>query len=223
MMTTKVSGAAGWKKFAGQVLVGAAAGAGGMIAALSLLEGGDGIDWSLSAVILLAVGFVYALMGAFVGIGTLAPRLIGQRLLNVADVEEIVEERSNMIASSVGCIAIGAALMLLAYAAGTDAAGATPTVAVATAFWILLAMLGLFTAVSLWMWREFDELWQQLTLEITAITGNLMMLVAVVWGGAAAAGLVAGPHPLDLVSLSFGLMLLASFIAIGRRGMMVPN
>lgn len=222
-MTTKASPTAGWKKIAGQALFGAAAGAGGMFAALSLLEGGDGIDWPPSAIILLGVGFIYALMGAFVGIGTLAPRLIGQRLLNVADAEEIVEERSNMNASAIGCLALGAALMLLAYAAGTEAAGATPMVSVAAAFWTMLAVLGLFTLISLWMWRAFDELWRQLTLEITAITGNLLMFVAIVWGGAAAAGIVVGPHPLDLVSLSFGLMLLACFIATGRRGMMVPN
>lgn len=222
-MSTKTSTTAGWKKFATQALFGAAAGAGGMFAALSLLEGGDGIDWSASAIILLGVGFVYALMGAFVGIGALAPRLVGQRLLNVADAEEIVEERSNMSASAIGCLTLGAALMLLAYAAGTQAAGVTPIVSVVAAFWTMIGVLGLFTLISIGMWRAFDELWRQLTLEITAITGNLLMFVAVVWGGAAAAGLVAGPHPLDLVSLSFGLMLLACFIVTGRRGMMAPR
>lgn len=222
-MTTKASPTAGWKKIAGQALFGAVVGAGGMFAALSLLEGGDGIDWPVSAIILLGVGFIYALMGAFVGIGTLAPRLVGQRLLNVADADEIVEERSNMSASAVGCLTLGAALMLLAYAAGTEAVGATPRVSVAAAFWVMVAVLGLFTLISLWMWRAFDELWRQLTLEITAITGNLLMFVAIVWGGAAAAGLVAGPHPLDLVTLSFGLMLLACFLATGRRGMMAPR
>ena len=49
----------------------------------------------------------------------------------------------------------------------------------------MVAVLGLFTLISLWMWRAFDELWRQLTLEITAITGNLLMFVAIVWGGAA--------------------------------------
>lgn len=222
-MTTKASGAAGWKKIAGQALFGAVVGAGGMFAALSLLEGGDGVDWPGSAIILLGVGFVYALMGAFVAIGTLAPRTVGQRLLNVADAEEIIEERSNMNASAVGCLVLGAALMLLAYAVGTEAAGGTPRVSVAVAFWVMVAVLGVFTLISLWMWRAFDELWRQLTLEITAITGNLLMFVAIVWGGAAAAGLIVGPHPLDLVTLSFGLMLLACFIATGRRGMMAPR
>lgn len=222
-MTTKASGAAGWKKIAVQALFGAIVGAGGMFAALSLLEGGNGIDWPGSAVILLGLGFLYALMGAFVGIGALAPQLVGQRLLNVADADEIVEERSHLGGSAIGCLALGGGLMLFAYAAGTEAVGLTPRVSVAAAFWMLLAMLGLFTLLSLWMWRDFDELWRQLTLEITAITGNLMMLVAVLWGGAAAADLVAGPHPLDLVSLSFGLMLLGCFIATGRRGMMAPR
>lgn len=222
-MTTKASPTAGWKKIAAQALFGAVVGAAGMFAALSLLEGGDGNDWPGSIIILLGVGFIYTLMGAFVGIGTLAPRLVGQRLLNVADAEEIVEERSHLGGSAIGCLALGAGLMLLAYATGSEAVGTTPRVSVAAAFWILVAVLGLLTLVSVWMWRDFDELWRQLTLEVTAITGNLMMFVAVLWGGAATADLIAGPHPIDLVSLSFGLMLLGCFVATARRGMMAPR
>jgi hypothetical protein len=42
-------------------------------------------------------------------------------------------------------------------------------------------------------------------------------------GGAAAAGLVAGPQPLDLVSIAFGSLLLSCFIAAGWRGMMASR
>ncbi|WP_439566701.1 hypothetical protein [Sphingopyxis sp.] len=219
-MTTQASKAAGWRKMAMQAVFGAIAGAGGMIAVLALVEGQGGLDWAPSAIILLGVGFIYALMGLFVGLGTVAPKLVGQRLLNVADAEEIVEERSSMGASAICCLILGAALMLLAHAVAADAAAlVTP----AAAYWILLVVLGGFTAVSLWMWKSFDELWRQLTVEITAITGNLLMFVAIVWGGAAAAGLAAGPQPLDLVSLAFGSMLLACFVAASRRGMMAPR
>ena len=58
---------------------------------------------------------------------------------------------------------------------------------------------------------------------MSAITGNILLLAAIIWGGAAAAGLIAGPHPLDLMSLAFGSMLLACFVAAGRRGMMAPR
>ena len=223
-MTTQTS-AAGWRKIAIQAVVGGAAGAGGMLAGLKLVEGQGGVDWTASSIILFGVGLVYALMGVFVGIGTLAPRLFGQRLLNVADVEEIVEERANMGASAVSCLVLGAALMLFAQATATatDPSGAAGPASPAAAFWILMAVLAGFMAVSLWMWKNFDELWRQLTVEISAITGNVLMVIALVWGGAAAAGLAAGPRPLDLVSLVFGTMLLACFVAVGRRGMMAPR
>lgn len=219
-MTVQASKTAVWRKMAMQAVLGAIAGAGGMAAVLALVEGQGELDWAPSPIILLGVGFIYALMGAFVGIGTVAPRLVGQRLLNVADAEEIVEERSHMGASAICCLILGAALMLLAQAVAADAAA---LVKPATAYWMLLVVLGGFIAVSLWMWKSFDELWRQLTVEISAITGNLLMAVAIVWGGAAAAGLAAAPQPLDLVSLPFGSMLFACFVAVARRGMMVPR
>ena len=78
------------------------------------------------------------------------------------------------------------------------------------------------SAIMLPMWRNFDELWRRLTIDASAIAGNILLAICVIWGGGAAAGLVAGPHPLDLVSAAFGIFLLATFIAVGRRGMMTP-
>ena len=222
-MTTQAGKAAGWRKMAMQAVIGAIAGAGGMIGMIALIETQGGIDWSPSAIILIGVGFIYALMGVFVGVGTIAPRLFGQRLLNVADAEEIVEERANMGASAISCLILGAALMLLAQAVAAQAAGTAALVSPAMAFWILLAVLIAFTAVSVWMWRGFDELWRQMTIDISAITGNLLLAVAIIWGGAAAVGLAAGPQPLDLVSIAFGSLLLACFVAAGWRGMMAPR
>ena len=222
-MTTQASKAAGWRKIAMQAAIGAAAGAGGMVAMLAFIEAQGGLDWAPSAIILLGVGFIYALMGLFVGLGTAAPRLFGQRMLNVADAEEIVEERANMGASAISCLILGAALMLLAHAVAADGASTAALVSPAVAFWILLAVLVGFTAVSVWMWQSFDELWRQMTMEISAITGNLLLLVAIIWGGAAAVGLAVGPHPLDLVSIAFGSLLLACFAGAGWRGMMAPR
>lgn len=216
-MTTQVR-AASRRKMALQALLGALAGAGGMIAAMRLLEG-ETLAWQPSQIILAGVGMIYLLMGLFVGVGVLAPRLLGQRMLNVVDAEEIVEERGNMGGSALGCTATGAALMLLAYA---TVDGASAPVTAPTAFWLLLALLVIGTAITLPMWRRFDELWRRLTIDASAIAGNILLALCVIWGSAAAAGLVAGPHPLDLVSAAFGIFLLATFIAVGRRGMMTP-
>jgi hypothetical protein len=73
------------------------------------------------------------------------------------------------------------------------------------------------------MWRGFDELWRQLTMDSYALIGQLLVVVLSLWGGAAAGGLVGGPQPLDLLSLTFGGLLLACFVAVGRRGMATPN
>lgn len=217
-MTTQVP-AISWRKIGLQVLIGAIAGAGAMIAAMWLLEG-HALAWQPSQIILAGIGMIYLLMGLFVGLGIAAPAQLGQRLLNVADAEEIVEERANMGGSALTCIAIGAMLALLAY---STVAGANTPVTAATAFWIMLALLLAGTLASLAMWRRFDELWRQLTIDASAIAGNILLSVCVIWGGAAAAGLTAGPQPLDLVSLAFGSFLLATFIAAGRRGMMTPQ
>ncbi|ALJ14928.1 hypothetical protein [Sphingopyxis macrogoltabida] len=217
-MTTEVP-AASWRKLALQSLFGALAGAGAMIAAMTLLEGELPV-WQKSQIILVGVGMIYVLMGLFVGLGVLAPRLLGQRMLNVADAEEIVEERGNLGASALSCTAIGAALVLLAYA---TVEGANAPVTASTAYWILLALLVAGTAIMLPMWRNFDELWRQLAVDASALAGNILMTMCFAWGGAAAAGLVAAPHPLDLVSAAFGIFLLATFIAVGRRGMMMPS
>lgn len=222
-MTTQASRAAGWRKMAMQAIIGAAVGAGGMAALLARMDGQAGVDAAPSPIILAAIGFLYAMMGLFVGLGTLAPRWFGQKMLNVADAEEIVEERANMGGSAICCLILGAALMLLAHAVAAQAAGAAALVTPAAAFWILLVVLAGFTAASVWMWRNFDELWRRLTVDVSAVAGNLLLAVAVIWGGAAAAGLVAGPQPLDLVSLAFGVLLLACFVAAGWRGMMAPR
>ncbi len=221
-MTTQVGQPAGWRKIAIQATIGAIVGASGSFAVLSLMNVRQ-LDWAPSYIFLASIGLIYVLMGLIVGIGTLAPRLLGQRLLNVADADEIIEERSNMGSSATGITLVGAALMLLAYAVQGDAAGTATIASPATAFWLLLAVLILFTGVSIWMWQRFDELWRQLTVEMSALTGNLLMAITIVWGGGAAAGLISGPRPLDLVSLAFGLILFASFVAAGRRGMMAPR
>ena len=216
-MTTEVR-ALSHRKMALQALIGALAGGGGMLAAMWLLEG-ETLAWRPSQIILAGVGLIYALMGLFVGLGVLAPRAFGQRMLNVADAEEIVEERANMGGSALSSILIGAALALLAY---TTVDGANAPVSAPAAFWIVLALLAIGTAITLPIWRRLDELWRRLTIDASAIAGNILLVLCVVWGGAAAAELVAGPHPLDLVSAAFGIFLLATFIAVGRRGMMTP-
>lgn len=219
-MTVEAKQALTRRKIALQAMIGFVASGGGMIAAMSLLDPGGSPALDPSHIILVAVGVVYVLMGLFVGIGVVAPRSLGQQLLNVVDAEELEDERSNLVWSAVGCIGIGLGLGLLAYSATGDSAA---PVGSATAFWIFAGILAIMTAVSVFMWREFDELAKQLTIDASAMLGNGLLVILALWGGAAASGLVSGPDPLDLVSLVFGGTLLCTFIAVERRGMATPH
>lgn len=220
MTSMDAARAAGRRKMATQMLIGGFVGGIGAFAAMRFLrDRPDGI-WDASHVTLLGIGLVYAILGLFVAIGALVPGRVGARFLNVSDAEELDEERPNMIASAVGCLAIGAALVLLAWSsADGDAAPLSGGAVLA----ILAAALAIFLGASIATWRRLDELWRRLIDETSAITGNILLALGALWGGAAAAGYVPSPHPVDLVSAAFGSLLLASFLAAGRRGMMTPR
>lgn len=209
-------GPAKWRKQAVQAVIGAIAGGSGMVLAMEVMGSDRSAPWDSSQVIVVGIGVIYMIMALFVGIGVAAPRAIGARLLNVSDDEEIREERSKLLASAFGCMVIGASLALIGYAA-TGAAWVP--VSAATAYWLFVLGLIVTTAVSIPMWRNFDELWRRVTGEAAALFGYLMFGVCALWGGAAASGLATGPNALDLLSLAFGGYLLATFIVIFRRGM----
>ncbi|WP_260581048.1 hypothetical protein [Sphingopyxis sp. PET50] len=142
-------------------LVGAIVGA-GCVAGLFWLAGQDLLDaMGLSRIVLAAIGVIYLLMTAMIGFGLAAPRA-GAKLLNVADAEELVEERANLGMSAAFTAALGLTLMLVALARAPGfAAGIVPG-GVAMA-----AVLLLFAAATLtWRWQKrYDELSQQLGLE----------------------------------------------------------
>jgi hypothetical protein len=97
-------GAYKWRKTSLQAVFGAAFGAGVMIALMEWVVVPEAALWESSHVVLAAVGLIYVLMALLVGIGTLAPRSIGRRLLNVSDAEELAEGRSLFLYSAPGCL-----------------------------------------------------------------------------------------------------------------------
>jgi hypothetical protein len=206
-----------WRKVAVQAVVGAICGAAGMSAVLWLLDGQALATPSVSVIVAAGVGVIYLITGLFVGFGVLAPS-IGAKLLNVADREELIEQRPMLTGSSVAMTLLGAAVVGLA--------ASDPSVSLLeplAAFWIFVATMAVGTVISLRMWPRYDELWRALVRESSALFGYLVFAVLALWGAAAVAELVPGPGPLDLLSLVFGGFLLASFIAVGQRGMMMPT
>ncbi|MFL0672477.1 MAG: hypothetical protein ACJLS3_13950 [Erythrobacter sp.] len=205
-----------WRKLVLQLAVGFSfgglAGYGGAFLVDQVLVTGGLEAVPISAGIALFVAVVYLLFGVFVLAGLVNPRL-GAKVLNVEDADEIAEQKSELVNSGLGMVLWGGALAALALA---DPVG--PLSALAA---LLLAAVGLLGG--LWFgWRAYrgsDELMLAVNLEAGALTYALVLAVLGGWGMLAHLGYAAGPQPLDLLTVCYVLVLVATYIAIGRRGM----
>ncbi|MFM7378005.1 MAG: hypothetical protein ACKO1O_07740 [Erythrobacter sp.] len=174
--------------------------------------GGLGMSASFAAL----VGVMYIVIGLSVGLGTASPK-VGARFLNVEDADELREQKKVLIWSGGGMVLSGLSLIALALAAPD---GPVPQAAA-----LVLGVGGMVASVymSVVVYRQCDELMRAVNLEASAIGYALMMLVVGVWAMLAHLGYTIGPAPLDLLTLFHVLLLLASFIATGRRGMLTPR
>lgn len=207
-----------WRKTALSAAFGALVGAGAMSGMLAL-AGTDLLHaMGPSRIALAGVGLVYLLIAAIVGFGVAAPRA-GAVVLNVADAEELRDDRTNMIFSTVVMALLGAVLVALAVARGPDFAVGPVSAGVAFAALALLLVGG---ALASWLWRDrFDELSRQLGLEGASWAFYLSWIILSLWGAADFLGLGARLTPIDAVTIPAAALLLGSFVAIGQRGMMV--
>ena len=166
-----------------------------------------------SATIAALVGAVYAVIGLGIGIGAASPQ-VGAKFLNVEDADELREQKRVLMLSGAAMLLWGAALAALALAAPE---GPVPQDAA------LIVGLGGFvigTVLSVLVYRASDELMLAVNLEAGALSYGLVFAVVGGWATLAHLGYVAGPTPLDLLALFYVLVLVASFIAVGRRGML---
>ena len=207
---------AAWKKSGIGALVGAIVGA-GTVAGLMHVAGTDFIDaMGGSRVALAGVAILYLLMAAFVGFGLAAPRT-GARLLNVADADELREERAGMGRSVIVMSAIGAALLALAR---TPSFPTGPVPAQAAAAVLALVIAGGVAAS--WAWRrQYDELNRQLGIEGGYWAFGLSWIGLTLWGAADFLGLGPALTAIDVVTTLAAMMLVGAFVAIGRRGLMM--
>ena len=210
--------AGNWKKTVFSALVGAAIGA-GSVALVIWLAGANFLGaMGSSRVALAGVGLIYFIVSGFLLFGVAVPG-VGAKVLNVADAEELVEERGDLVLSGLTMAAFGIVLILLALASAPDFALGPISPAVAGAALLLLIALGGYAS---WYWRDrFDELNNQLGLEGAAWAFVLSWLVLTLWAAADFLGYGARLTPLDVVSVVSAMLLLGSFVAIGLRGMMV--
>lgn len=206
-----------WRKLVLQLVVGFAfgglAGFGGAYLVDHVLVSGGLEAVPVSTGIALFVAVIYLLFGTFVLGGLINPKL-GAKVLNVEDAEEIAEQKAMLVNSGFAMVLCGGALAALALAA--------PVGPLAASAALLLAAGGLLGGI--WFgWQAYrgaDELMLAINLEGGALSYSLVFAVLGGWGMLAHLGYVAGPQPLDLLSVCYVLVLVASYIVIGKRGML---
>lgn len=194
-------------------LIGAAAGYAGSAAMLHYIDSDAVGGLSMSATIAALVGVLYAVIGVGITIGTASPRL-GAQFLNVEDADELREQKKMMTLSGVSMLLWGVALLALALAAPDGPVPQSLALAVGG------GGLVIGIALSVMVYRISDELMLAVNLEAGALSYGLLSLVVGLWAMLAHLGYTAAPAPLDLLSLFYVLVLVASFIAVGRRGML---
>lgn len=160
-------------------------------------------------------GVIYLVTGMMVWFGLAAPS-VGARFLNVEDAEEIREEGGKLKPAATVMILTGAFLLVLALG-GSGWMSRELSLAAA-----LLCLVGI--GVGAWLSaRRYDELMRRLGLEASSLALQLTMLLLGAWAALAQFGFVAWLGPLAMVSALALIQLFASFIVVGRHGLLMPR
>ena len=209
-----------WRKLLTQLALGLVSGAvvgyGAGYLTGDYLEARGLKDLPLSVEIAGLVAVLYIFVSVLVLAGSVRPA-IGARILNVEDADEVREMHSQFVSSGVAMLLWGLALLALALAAPVGPLQAPAALAIGAGG----LLIGLWFAFK--SYRNSDELMLSMNLEAGAVTYGLVVVVLGGWAMLAHLGYAAAPAPLTILSLFYVLVLVASFIAIGRRGMLMPR
>jgi hypothetical protein len=167
----------------------------------------------VSASIASALGVVL-LVFAIMGLLRLAAAHAPGPALPSEETDANLEHGRARLYSLIVIAAMGLTLVLLSLAGPSGAL--SPTIALAA----VLVLLGIVTGLTFAMWPLLDELTHTMSRE----TGNTAFYLIVVIGGGwailAHLGFVLAPTPLDWLTMFTLIMFAASFIAVGRRGLL---
>lgn len=198
-----------WIKWAVQGGLGFVAGFGAM-AFLHESELLARIQCSAGAVGLFLVGSAYLMVGLFVFVMSLDPR-VGAKVLFLHDADEVRDLRAVLLSSGIVYALIGAGQVALVLA---DAEAVSPLIGALA----MLSSIVLATFVSVYLWSIYDEFWKLVTLEGSQITLWILMLLVTGWSIFARFGWGPAVDPLGLVALLTGAALAGGMIAVLRRG-----
>lgn len=158
------------------------------------------------ALLAVITGLSYVLIGLMVWVGMAVPG-VGVRMLNVEDAEELREETPKLKSGVVVLILTGLFLLSLAMAGTNFLSGAL-------ALGLAAGWLGA---------KKYDEMTKRIGEQTASATLQAGMLMLGVWAMLAQLGYVAWVGPLAMVSAFALLQLLASFVVIAKRGMLMPR
>lgn len=205
-----------WRKFLRQALWGGLFGAVFSLGATELVDSGMLGALGASQEAALLVGVLYGVIGLIIALGVIVPRA-GATMLNVEDEGELREQRRVLGWSAGSIILMGVLLALLALSGPAGLVAPALALAATAAGWLLL------TGASLHLLRNMDELMRALTRETGEVAYYLVLLVCGGWALLAWLGYVPAMGMLDFLTINHVLLLVASFIASGRRGMLTPR
>lgn len=198
-----------WIKWAVQGGLGFVAGFGAM-AFLHESELLARIQCSAGAVGLFLVGSAYLVVGLFVFVMSIDPR-VGAKVLFLQDADEVLDLRAVLLSSGIVYALIGVGQVALVLA---DAEVVSPLIGATT----MLFSFVLAACVSVYLWSLYDEFWKQVTLEASQITLLILVLFVPGWSITARFGWGPAVDPLGLIALLTGVALAGGMIAVLRRG-----
>jgi len=205
------------RRLIGQMLGGAIMGA-VAVGTFIAFVGKPHMDLDDPAIMLTIVaGISYVLIGLIVAAGLASPKA-GAHFLNVEDAEEIREESPKLLPAAAVFLLTGLFLLLLGtYATGAALLNREASLAA------IVACLGGIIAAGWISAKRIDELTRRLGQETASATLQATMLLLCVWGTLSHLGYVAWMGPLALLSSVALIQLLASFVIVGKKGMLMPR
>lgn len=193
----------------------------GFLASFGFLRMTDfksGLEMSVSHEIAGLVGLLYMLISLAVSFGVFMPNA-GARILNVEDADELREQKKQLTLSSLGTVALGAALLVLALSG--KSLPIDPLIGAFAAFGLVVVAV----ITTLAMARYTDELQRSLSRDAIVSAFYLLFAIGGCWSVLAHTGIFPQANPLDWLTLFATMPLVGVFWQVGKRGLLLrgPN